>query len=132
MVTTEKPKINKSAFVRNILKEIGAVTANPPDGWREQVREALEKQNLDMHNVTIYQIRRQLINGEAPIKKTRKTKDKTTKVKAAKAIKAKAGDVNVNGNLTVADLHSLVEFSKKFGGLDGLNDAVNAIKSFKG
>ena len=56
----EQPKVNKTAFVRNVLKEIGAITANPPEGWRQKVEEALAKQSLSMHQVTIFRfVRRQ-------------------------------------------------------------------------
>ena len=47
----------------------------------------------------------------------------------AAAPKTTAPKAPVKGSLTVADLQAVVEFSKKFGGIDGLSDAVAAIKS---
>jgi hypothetical protein len=125
MATTEQPRVNKTAFVRNVLKEIGALTATPPEGWRQKVEEALAKQNLNMHQVTIYQIRHKEAIKEA-IKEAAGTPAKgRPKAQAAPA------QVIGNANLTVADLQAVLEFAKKFGGLDGLTEAVSTIKSFK-
>jgi len=126
--TTEQLKVNKTAFVRNVLKEIGAITANPPEGWRQKVEEALAKQNLSMHQVTIYQIRQKAIKeaaGAPPAKGKPKGRPKALASTIAPA------PANGNSNLTVADLQSVLEFAKKFGGLDGLSYAVATIKSFK-
>jgi len=143
MATTEQPRVNKTAFVRNVLKEIGAITANPPEGWRQKVEEVLAKSNLQMHQVTIYQIRQKAIKEKekeaeaegTPAKAQGKPKGrpKAQAAQAAQAPKYPAAPAKVNGNaaLTVADLQAVQEFAKKFGGLDGLNDAVSAIKSFK-
>lgn len=130
MATTEQPKVNKTAFVRNVLKEIGAITANPPDGWRQKVEEALAKQNLNMHQVTIYQIRQKAIK-EAAGTPVAKGKSKGRPKAQASAPTAPTVPARVNGNLTVTDLQAVQEFAKKFGGLDGLTEAVSAIKSFK-
>jgi len=129
MATTEQPKVNKTAFVRNVLKEIGAITTTPPEGWRQKVEEALAQQKLSMHQVTIYQIRQNLIKEAAGAPAKGKSKGRP-KAQAA-APKTAPAPVNGNANLTVADLQAVQEFAKKFGGLDGLTDAVSAIKSFK-
>lgn len=130
MATTEQPKVNKTAFVRNVLKEIGAITTTPPEGWRQKVEEALAKQNLSMHQVTIYQIRQKAIKEAAGTPAKGKSKGRP-KAQAVAAPTTAPAPVNGNANLTVADLQAVQEFAKKFGGLDGLNDAVSAIKSFK-
>lgn len=98
-------RTNKSEIVREILHEIGAVTDNPPEGWRATVEERLAKQKLKMNAVTIYQLRRKEI-------------DKTAGRPAKKATK-------------FSDLEKLVEvkkFADTIGGLDQLEQAVNFLK----
>lgn len=98
-------RTNKSEIVRQILHEIGAVTENPPEGWRTTVEERLAKQKLKMNAVTIYQLRRKEI-------------DKATGRPAKKATK-------------FSDLEKLVEvkkFADTLGGLDQLEQAVNFLK----
>ena len=134
MATTEQPRVNKTAFVRNVLKEIGALTATPPEGWRQKVEEALANQNLNMHQVTIYQIRQKAIKEAAGTPATKGAAGTpATKGKSKGRPKAQAAPAQVigNANLTVADLQAVLEFAKKFGGLDGLTEAVSTIKSFK-
>jgi hypothetical protein len=127
----EQPKVNKTAFVRNVLQQIGAITANPPEGWRQKVEEALAKQSLSMHQVTIYQIRQKAMkeaSGLVPPAKAKPGRPKAApKAAASKTVASKAP---VKGSLTVADLQAVVEFSKRFGGINGLSEAVAAIKSF--
>lgn len=117
-----KPKVNKTAFVRNVLKEIGALTENPPDGWKQKVQDALANENLSMHKVTIYQIRKNEIDRIEH--GTRKPSITTQRLQTSKS--------KIGTDLTFSDLQSVQEFSKKFvGGLDGLSSAISAIKSLK-
>jgi len=110
-MATETTRINKSEVVRKILHEIGAVTENPPDGWRTTVEERLAKQKgndgkpMKMNAVTIYQLRRTEID-----KKSGKPSKKPGKF---------------------SDLEKLVEvkkFADTLGGLDQLEQAVNFLK----
>ena len=125
---TEQVRVNKTAIVRNILRDIGALNANPPEGWRQQVEEALKKQNLSMHQVTIYQIRSKELKakGEAKAAKA-KGRPKSVAAPTATAVPAQA-----NGKLTVSDLKTVQELAKNLGGLDALSEAISAIKSFQG
>lgn len=150
MATTEQPKVNKTAFVRNVLKDIGAIAAVPPEGWRQKVEEALAKQNLDMHQVTIYQIRQKSMQaaGIIPIKQPKvpavpavdavpdapKAKAKATKATKAKT-EAKAtftqSDILDMSLKTLAGLQSVEKFAENFGGLDGLSQAIETIRFLK-
>lgn len=64
-----KNKVNKSELVRNILQEIGAISENPPENWKDTVIEKLGKNKVN--DVLIYQIRRRILekNGFATPKK---------------------------------------------------------------
>jgi uncharacterized membrane protein YdfJ with MMPL/SSD domain len=119
----EAVRVNKSAFVRGVLKDIGALTANPPEGWRQKVEEALQKQGLSMHNVTIYQIRQNALKAKGE-KKARK------KAEAA-AVTATAPTTN-GSKLTVDNLRAVQQFAKTVGGIDSLQEAINVLKDFKG
>lgn len=76
-----KNKVNKSELVRNILQEIGAISENPPEKWKNTVVEKLGKNKVN--DVLIYQVRRQLLakNDIVFPKRTvvRKNISKTTK-----------------------------------------------------
>ncbi len=127
----ETQKVNKSAFVRNVLKDIGALTNDPPEGWRQKVEAALEKEKLDMHQVTIYQIRQKAMraNGvDAPKLNGKPAKPKVVRAKVVPIVEEKKSSID---NLAVKDLIAVQEFSKKFGGLDGLAEVVGFIKSLK-
>lgn len=56
---TAKAKINKSEKVREILKEIGALSKNPPENWITTLREKLG--DLKVSAPLIYQIRRNVM-----------------------------------------------------------------------
>ena len=120
----EAVRVNKSAFVRGVLKDIGALTANPPEGWRQKVEEALQKQGLSMHNVTIYQIRQNALKAKGE-KKARK------KAEAVAAVTATA-TTNNGSKLTVDNLRAVQQFAKTVGGIDSLQEAINVLKDFKG
>jgi len=116
-----KPRVNKTAFVRNVLKEIGAINDNPPEDWKQKVQEALANENLSMNPVTIYQIRRSEIDRiehGMPLR--------------SKSIPKSKPKSRTSTDLTFADLKSVQEFAKNFvGGLDGLSNAISAIQSLK-
>lgn len=113
-------KVNKSAFVRNILKEIGALSANPPEGWRQQVEDALAAQNIKMAKVTIYAIR----NGAMQKKKKRAKDAEVVKVEGNGRRKK-----NKIENIAIADLKALQKFAERFGGLDNLEAVISLLKS---
>lgn len=108
----DTPRINKSAVVRQILNEIGAVTETPPEGWKAIVEERLKAHKgkdgkpMKMNAVTIYQLRRTEID-----KKAGKRKAKTTS--------------------KFNDLEKLVEvknFAKTIGGIEQLEQAIAFLK----
>lgn len=117
---------NKSEFVRGVLRDIGALTENPPDGWREKVEDALKKQNLEMHQVMIYQVRRKemekMAETDAPVKK--KPGRKPGQKPAAKT--AKTATVNGNG-LSLDDILSARKLAEEFGGVGKLSAALSAL-----
>lgn len=122
---------NKSEFVRGVLRDIGALTENPPEGWRAKVEEALKKQDLEMHQVMIYQIRRKAMekaaSEAAPAKKKpgRKPGQKTaTKVAAPKATVAAAA----NG-LSLDDILNARKVADDFGGVGKLSAALTALNT---
>lgn len=129
-----KTAVNKSAIVRDILSEIGAVATNPPEGWRKTVEERLAKQSLKMNQISIYQLRQKMMK-DANIKSSgrgRKKGSKNTVSAAApktKAPKAKASTKEQTFN--IADLQSVRDFSQQFGGVDKLAEVVNVLKSFQ-
>lgn len=140
---TTEPRQTKTAFVRGVLQEIGAITPTPPEGWRQKVEEALQKHGLDMHQVTIYQIRQKALkdagvkNGKARGKGKGKGKAKgkpqaraTVPVNNGVPVAAQQGPAS--SKLTLGDLQAIQTFAKQYGGLDGLQEAVAAIKTFKG
>lgn len=134
MATTEN-KQTKTAFVRGVLKEIGAITANPPEGWRQKVEEALAKHDLNMHPVTIYQIRQKALKDKNGDKAKGKAKGKTGPAKATAPVPAPSNNgaalkgAGPVANLTLADLQAIQEFAGKYGGVVGLQAACNALQT---
>lgn len=118
MVTTSgEKKVNKSAFVRNVLKEIGALSVNPPEGWRQKVEDALVAQNLKMAKETIYTIRYNAMKN---------------KKKRAKTVEAEGNGrrkKNKIENVSIADIKALQKFAERFGGLDNLESVILLLKS---
>jgi hypothetical protein len=133
MATQTEPKQTKTAFVRGVLQEIGAITPNPPEGWRQRVEEALKKHNLDMHQVTIYQIRQKALKDKQGGKG--KAKGKTGKAVAVPVNNGVVAALHGAGpvaNLTLGDLQAIQTFAEKFGGVAGLQAACNALQTLKG
>ena len=123
-------KVNKTAIVRNLLKEIGAISENPPQGWRQQVEAALAKQNLEMHQVSIYQIRNSEMKKATGAVAT--PKQGRPKASTKPDLKLLGAAVSGHVELSVADLKMVQELAKNLGGLDALSEAITAIKSFQG
>lgn len=120
VATNVEKKVNKSAFVRNVLKEIGALSANPPEGWRQKVEDALAAQNIKMAKVTIYTIRNNAM----------KTKKKRVKnVDVAKVEGNGRRKKNKIENISISDLKALQKFAERFGGLDNLESVILLLKS---
>lgn len=125
---------NKSEFVRGVLKDIGALVDPPPDGWRAKVEEALKKQNLEMHQVMIYQIRRTEMEkaleeaGEKPVKKKpgRKPKAKVT-IKAKAKSKVKPVKSKAVSGLSLDDILNARKVAEEFGGVEKLSAALTAL-----
>lgn len=116
---------NKSEFVRGVLRDIGALTDNPPEGWREKVEEALKKQNLEMHQVMIYQVRRKAMekasDDAAPAKKKPGRKPGTKIApKAAKPAEVASG-------LSLDDIVNARKVAEEFGGVGKLASALAAL-----
>ena len=120
----ETKRFNKSAFVRKVLGDIGALTENPPEGWRKNVEEALNKQGMEMHQVSIYQVRHKAMNkSKKPVKISRKSALAENSI-----VKNAVKNGSKNGELMVSDLVAIQEFSKTYGGINGLQKAINTIK----
>lgn len=123
--TTEGRK-NKSEFVRQVLQEIGALTENPPEGWRRQVEEALAKQKLKMHQVTIYQIRQKAMQKMAQNGDGKKEEGEVAEETPRKQRGRRRGG---RRNLTISDIRDILKFARRYGGLSGLSQAVADVQS---
>jgi hypothetical protein len=123
MATTEK--ISRSQFVRSVLQEIGAISANPPEDWRKQVEEALRKNKMEMHNVTIYQIRKKLLQESGFKGKQRKRRKNAETVALAKPRRTRKEDVSLD------DIFALQKFAEKFGGFKRLQHAISVLEQFQ-
>lgn len=131
-------KTNKTAFVRNILRDIGAISTNPPDGWRQKVEAALATEKLKMQIPTIYQIRQKAMAdaGIAPSARGRK-KSVSASGDAAVAAVAVAKPavkkvVKPNANLNADQLIAVQKLAKQLGGtknLKNLCDVLDALQS---
>lgn len=122
-------KVNKSLFVRNVLNEIGAISLDPPEGWRKRVEEALERQNLNMHFTSIYKIRNDaLAAAGTPNPNIRGKRKGKLKAKAV-SVQSQSHPIVKEQKFSVQDLVAIKDFSKKFGGLDKFSEVINIIKS---
>lgn len=118
-------RINKSEIVRKVLSDIGALSENPPEGWRKTVEDRLAKKSdedgkpLKMNSISIYQIRRKEMDKKTGTKTKAKGKTKTK----AKAKVRKAGDA-----INFDQLIEIKKVANTMGGLDQLEKAVLALK----
>lgn len=105
-------KKTKTAIVRQILQEIGAVYDSPPN-WMETVKDAIAKRegsekDKQINKITVYQIRKKL-REEAGM--------------GQNSVSAK--------NLTVETLQAISIFAKKIGGMEVLAEGIKTLQSFK-
>ena len=124
---------NKSEFVRGVLRQIGALSETPPDGWRLKVEDALAKQKVEMHQVMIYQIRRKemekMVKSEhkpEPLAKINADGQKPTLKRGPKP-KSKQMDA-----LSITDLLKARKVAIDFGGVEKLLGALNALSTLLG
>jgi hypothetical protein len=123
-----------SDVVREALKEIGALVDNPPEGWRKQVEEVLEKHKLKMHQVSIYQLRQKEMAKQAGGKPVKKRGRKPGKAKAvAKTVRITPANGTIitinNVKLSVDDLKAVKELAERLGGLDSLSTIVHGVQT---
>lgn len=120
MATKEKVHrtVNKSAIVREILTEIGALNENPPKGWPAMAEEKLKERNLKL-NLTrqhLYTIRSLTL---------KKNKDD----QPAKTLGRPKSIRNANGATNGYEgLLAVKELAEKLGGLQNLEDAVSVLR----
>lgn len=138
---TNEPRQTKTAFVRGVLQEIGAITPTPPEGWRLKVEEALKRHGLDMHPVTIYQIRQKALKdaggtgGKRPKGKKIGGRPKAVAAPVPANNGVPAGALVGAGpvaTLTLADLQAIQTFAQQYGGVANLQAACNALQTLKG
>lgn len=109
-------KVNKSAIARTILKEIGALTKSPPEGWRQTVEDRLHEQNLSMSVTAIYQVRQKEMN-------------KKSRIKAAKVDKTSLPSKSKKNEFSL--LFKVASLAKEVGGISKLEKMVAALKDLK-
>lgn len=126
---------NKSEFVRTVLKDIGALSANPPADWKKQVEAALAKEKITMHQVMIYQVRRNAMEAAGLVPKSEKSAAKKaapkgkpgrkpgTKVAPKKSPKASGV------SLSLDDLVKANKIADEFGGAEKLASALKALST---
>lgn len=111
-------KVNKSAIARTILKEIGALTKSPPEGWRKTVEHRLHEQNLSMSVTAIYQVRQKEMN-------------KKSRIKAAKVDKTSLPSKSKKNSNEFSLLFKVASLAKEVGGISKLEKMVAALKDLK-
>jgi hypothetical protein len=125
---------NKSEFVRGVLREIGALQEPAPEGWRQKVEAALAKQNLTMHQVMIYQIRKREIDklAESGEKAPAATAPKRGRKPGYKVTPKAAPVAPVSTGLSVTDLLAARKVADEFGGVAKLTEALTALSTILG
>lgn len=118
-MTTEKiaKKPNKSEIARSILKEIGALTSKPPEGWRQQLEQRLAEQNLTMSRVMIYAVRNKAMAKKQEIKAA----------KAAASLPTKRNNPKAKDKV-FSDFLKVAEVAKSVGGLDNMLEIIHTLK----
>lgn len=117
---------SKTSFVREVLREIGAVSENPPADWKQTVQKALDAHGLKMHQVTLYQTRKKMVEASSGKKPAKKGRPVGSGAKAAapaqKAPKAPAGP-------SLEDLIKIKEFANQTGGLARLAEGIKFLQA---
>lgn len=127
---------NKSEFVRTVLKDIGALSANPPEDWKKQVEDALAKEKITMHQVMIYQVRRNAMEAAGLLPK-RDTKAAAKKVapkgkpgrKPGTKVAPKKSPKASGPSLSLDDLVKANKIADEFGGAEKLASALKALST---
>jgi len=120
MENSEK-KIIKTHFVRDVLERIGAFDKNCPDDWRQQVIQALQNEGIQMHPNAIYGVRQRAMNKMKQLHRVLSRK----KQHGQDAL----FDSRNSKQLTIADLLAFQQFSKSFGGIDKVKNAIRAMEA---
>ena len=110
----------KTSFVREVLREIGAVTENPPADWKQKVAEALAAHGLKIHQVTLYQTRKAMLEGnKKPAKKGRPVGSKAAPKAAPKA----------SAGPSLEELIKIKEFANQVGGYARLAEGIKFLQA---
>jgi hypothetical protein len=117
---TTEVRINKTEAVRGILKEMGALVKNPPEGWANQVQAKLTESNINVSKVRVYQIRTMTMSA----RKARMKPDGTV---------AKTGRPTRKQSFENAMEHlsQVADFANSVGGLDNLEKTIQILKKLK-
>lgn len=118
---------NKSAFVREVLKEIGALSDNPPEDWRKQVYAKLEQHNLPItktFGVMLSQIRRKELDKLGD--RSENSKNRITNI-----VQKKKEKVQKEETFSISDLQTAKGMAEKFGGTEKLINVLKAVRSLQ-
>ena len=116
----KQKRINKSEIARSILKDIGALTKNPPEGWRKTVEDRLHEQNLSMKVTSIYQVRQKAM-AKAKAKRAKKIEDGSS---------PKRGRPSSSIDPMTA-LTKVVSLANEIGGINKLEKLIQTMKTLK-
>lgn len=111
----KQKRINRSQITRTILKEIGALTKNPPEGWRKTVEDRLGEQNLSLKVNSIYQVRQKAI----------------AKAKAKRAKKVEGSSGRPSSIDPMNALTKVVSLANEIGSINKLEKLIQTIKTLK-
>lgn len=113
---------SKADIVREILNNLGAVSDEPPEGWKVAAEKELKKRKLKVHQTQIYEIRRkelakqQAASGEAPATPTRRRRRRKPQVEK----------LNFDAAVKIA------KFAAPYGGLAKLRGHIDKIMALTG
>lgn len=143
----------KQEMVAEVLRSLNFLQEDAPPDWKNRVEQALNRQGVQVHYTTIYETRKkemqklrkqqsQQPRPSSPVISAAEKKDETPVNRtvasnhqvpataapvSADTNKPVGGTPNVAEKLTLADAKAIKDFAKKFGGLDGLSEAVEAV-----
>lgn len=115
---SKSKKQSKSDVIRKILKDQGAVTAQPPEGWFQKAQNALDAKKVKVHPSQIYGLRRSLLANIADSDSEYEYEYEYEYVDEV--------------DETVQKVKEVIELSRKFGGLDGLAQCVATLQQISG